>query len=258
MKIMLSYSRFFLLCFILNGCSGKPQQEIETPLVVTVADAKKYHKKPAGDYAANKQKIVAVQRTLKGRYEAAQNDSSRQLVLAEAEKKLTQHLLKNIIPFWYGTAWNFNGYTAEPGKGTVACGYFVSTTLLHSGFKLNRYLLAQQGPRQEAITVNLSDTLITLMDTDREEVKKYFKEQNLSDGLYFVGLDFHVGYLLKEDDNLFFIHANYIGSEGVVIEPVDSSKAFKSYNYYIGRISSNKNLIRKWILNEPIEIYQGQ
>jgi hypothetical protein len=120
MKIMLSYSRFFLVYFILNGCSGKPQQETETPLVVTVADAKKYYKKPAGNYAANKQKILAVQRRLKGRYEAAQNDSSRQVVLAEAGKNLTEHLLQNIIPFWYGTAWNFNGYTAEPGNGTVA------------------------------------------------------------------------------------------------------------------------------------------
>lgn len=247
----------FPLYLVLTACSAQSPQETATLPATAVFDIDKYYKKPPGDYAANKQLILIEQKALKDKYQAARNDSSRQLILREAGKNLTKHLLSNIIPFWYGTPWNFNGYTATPGTGTIACGYFVSTTLLHGGFNLNRYLLAQQNPQHEAITINLSDSLITLTNTNRENAKKHFIDHNLPYGLYFAGLDFHVGYLLKEQDNLFFIHANYIDAAGVVIEPTESSDAFKSQNYYISQISSNQNLARKWLFNEAIKIHQA-
>ncbi|MFT7592013.1 MAG: hypothetical protein ACI9UJ_001942, partial [bacterium] len=68
-------------------------------------------------------------------------------------------LVNSVFHFWYGTSWDFNGYTKTPNKGTVACGYFVSTTLKHIGFNVNRYKLAQQNPRNEALTIACGDTL---------------------------------------------------------------------------------------------------
>jgi hypothetical protein len=82
----------------------------------------------------------------------------------------------------------------------------------HCGFNLNRYRLAQQGPRDEAITINLSDNLIAFENINPDDTKKKYLA-GLDNGIYFVGLDFHVGYLLKEGDNLFFIHSNYIGAQ---------------------------------------------
>jgi hypothetical protein len=38
-------------------------------------------------------------------------------------------LSKTIFPHWYGTVWDYNGYTNTPKNGVIACGYFVSTTL---------------------------------------------------------------------------------------------------------------------------------
>jgi hypothetical protein len=40
--------------------------------------------------------------------------------------------------------WDYNGYTNTPKNGVIACGYFVSTTLKHFGFNLNRYDVAKK------------------------------------------------------------------------------------------------------------------
>ena len=39
----------------------------------------------------------------------------------------------SVFPHWMGTKWDFNGVSNVPGKGMIACGYFVSTTLKHVG-----------------------------------------------------------------------------------------------------------------------------
>ena len=67
-----------------------------------------------------------------------------------------------------------------------------------------------------------------------------------------MGLDFHVGYLLKENNEVFFIHSNYINQEGVKKESITESKAFVSKKYYIVAITENEKLVEKWILNDTI------
>jgi hypothetical protein len=61
-----------------------------------------------------------------------------------ARTYLMKTLKQQIFPSWYGTSWDFNGYTEKPLNGKIACGYFVTTTLKHIGFNLNRYKIAQQ------------------------------------------------------------------------------------------------------------------
>ena len=80
-----------------------------------------------------------------------------------------------------------------------------------------------------------------------------FKEIN--EGLYFVGLDFHVGYFYKKGNENYFIHSNYIDGK-VMIEMVENSEAFKSTKYYLSKISSNKEIALKWIQNKEISIVQ--
>lgn len=58
--------------------------------------------------------------------------------------QISRFITDSIIPCWYGTPWNFNGCTTEPGKGSIACGYFVTTVLKDAGLQLNRIKLAQQ------------------------------------------------------------------------------------------------------------------
>ncbi len=162
--------------------------------------------------------------------------------------------LLRIAPYWFGTKWDFNGYTNSPGRGVIACGYFVSTTLKHLGVNVNRYHLAQQNPLNEAKSIARGDSVRTRRNVSPVELGKTVFEK---EGLYFVGLDNHVGYVLSYRSFREFIHSNYIGSAGVVAEDIYSSEAFKSTSYYIAPISANKQFILDWILSKPVEVIRG-
>jgi hypothetical protein len=201
--------------------------------------------------------IHRVRESIRKKYEG-RNVAIDSLDMEIARQAVTKGLLEGIFPHWYGTAWDFNGYTDRPGKGAVACGYFVSTTLKHCGFDINRFTLAQQGPYHEALTLSLADTMDAIVKPE-EGMGKYFNDHGMTDGLYFAGLDMHVGYLYRKAPDLFFIHSNYTDSLTVVVEVADSSKAFNnSGQYYITPITSNDALIRKWILNEAIRVIRPQ
>ena len=161
----------------------------------------------------------------------------------------TNFLLNNIIPYWYGTEWDFNGYTSTPNEGVIACGYFVSTTLRDMGLDLNRYKQAQQGPENEAksISIETSDVLCF------EKENRHDALQELEQGIYFIGLDNHVGYLYKKSSQAYFIHSNYIDGR-VMIENTEYSEAFNSYNYNISKITGNKTLMKKWLKKEEIKV----
>lgn len=159
----------------------------------------------------------------------------------------TEGLLETIIPHWYGTPWDFNGYTDTPNKGKIACGYFVSTTLLHMGIVLDRYKLAQQGPRDEAIALSLHQGHRTFAGFPADARAKTINEA-LKEGLYFIGLDeSHVGYLLKREGELYLIHANYTGDAVVTIQPLMQS-VFKDFmTWHIAEITYNRALLGYWL-----------
>lgn len=171
-------------------------------------------------------------------------------ILQKTGKRFSKDFTEKMLPEWYGTAWTFTGHTEKPKQGSVACGYFVSTTLRDAGFNLNRFKLAQMAPYDEVKTVACGDSVEVFKNFDKTrftaEMLKY------EDGLYFVGLDFHVGFLQKSSNQIYFIHSNYIGQVGVMKETIADSKAIQSESYYVCSVSNNKKLIRKWILNEKI------
>ncbi len=208
---------------------------------------------PSGAYQSVKSKGVSLRNAFAEEYDQVTGDSLKNKILDQAGKTLTEYILNDIMPFWYGTPWTFEGHTDIPGEGTVACGYLVSTTLKHAGFNLNRYKLAQKAGKPAARSLSISGQIKTLSNCTRKAVKEYFLK-NKADGLYFVGLDCHVGYLLKRNGELFFIHSNYIRKEGVIIEPVEKSQAFASKVYCIGDITTDRQLMEYWINNKAIQI----
>ena len=98
--------------------------------------------------------------------------------------------------------------------------------------------------------MSCGETITTIKNSSLTELKKHFL--TLKDGIYFIGLDFHVGYILKEQQNVYIIHSNYINKQGVVKENIEKSKAASSSTYYIVPISNNQKLIKKWILNQSL------
>ncbi|MEO9531734.1 MAG: hypothetical protein ABJG68_13220 [Crocinitomicaceae bacterium] len=148
----------------------------------------------------------------------------------------------DIFPHWVGTSWDYNGYTNTPGKGKlVACGYFVSTPLKHMGFNWNRFKLAQMYSKKIAETLCTDVTKYTNQETMLDTIK------NRENHLYIVGLDSHVGMILKTDHGLWFVHSNYYGNEGPVKEIAAESQALDdSGSYYLGTFSSDENM-RNWL-----------
>ena len=188
-------------------------------------------------------KVEKEREILKEKYIKQANKSQ---TLEEARKQLTEYLYQDVFNHWYATKWSFEGHTETPKQGTIACGYFVSTTLRDVGFKLNRYKLAQKSPEDEAKVIACGTSIEKLQNVSKQELKKYFLKQK--DGIYFIGLDFHVGYIYKNNQEVYFIHSNYIENKGVMKETIENSKAIVSSKYYITSITHNDNLIKKWLL----------
>lgn len=199
-------------------------------------------------YTSIKNKVNTSRKQVAQSYKNATNKSES---LNQIRDKFTTHLVSDIIPQWYGTKWSFDGYSEIPKSGSIACGYFVSTTLRDVGLNINRYKLAQKAPYHEAEVIACGTTIETLQDKSKEELKAYFIK-NKKDGLYFIGLDFHVGFILKEGQNIYFIHSNYINNSGPIKEKIDDSRVIKSSVYHFCNITHNDVLLKKWLNNEVV------
>jgi len=190
----------------------------------------------------------------KGTYNSTKSEISKLRKTKNSGKDLEDYLLNKIIPHWYGTPWDFNGYTAIPNQGVIACGYFVSTTLLHVGININRYHLAQQGGTNEAKSLAIEDKnwkTIWGIDSLQSVMKRDYEN-----GLYFVGLDNHVGYLYMKNKELYFIHSNYIDDK-VMLEKAQYSAAFQSNIYVIAEITTNEELLEKWRKGEVVNVIRN-
>ena len=182
-------------------------------------------------------------------YKVFENKDS---VLLVAGEYLENKLCHEVYRHWEGTPWDFSGYTNTPQKGVIACGYFVSTTLKHTGLNLNRYKMAQQSALSEVKTLDKNHKYYT---GDLEGFIKY-AEKNLNDGLYIIGLSNHVGYLHIKKCEMNFIHSNYYDpGNGVTKERVEDSQALLfNTDFVVGEISGNKNLIKKFLFNEKVNV----
>ena len=162
---------------------------------------------------------------------------------------LHHHLSSSIFPQWYGVEWDYNGYTNDPSEGQIACGYFVSTTLKHIGFNLNRYDLAKQ----------YSLSIVKSLDQDFRKFKSIEPTLEFIDSqvdqLYVVGLSNHVGFLSKEKGKIYFVHSNYMEPVAVEKELASESEALRSSNVFVlGKISHNEALNEKYKKKTKIDI----
>lgn len=185
--------------------------------------------------------------------------ANKELITDSLSNIFKFYLVNRIIPFWEGTEWSFEGHTSIPGKGEIACGYFVSTTLKDVGMNLNRYKLAQQSPINEASSLALNTEVIEIAENSIEEnISKI--NSTLKEGIHFIGFESsHVGYILKEKGQLYLIHSNYIGFKGVEIEEIEESEVFASYNrYYLTELSTNENLLKSWVEGTEVKVISQQ
>lgn len=205
------------------------------------------------DYAKAKLNAKKLQQNLGEKYRLLDDSLRKEVFLDSALLLFTDYLLNGLIPFWYGTEWEFDGSTAIPNKGTIACGYFVSTTLKQMGVEVNMYKLAQQNPENEAKSVAIEDFYFKSYDYLGVKSEIFTELKSYEDGLYFAGLDYHVGYLYIKKEQSYFIHSNYIDGY-VMVELIENSEAFISETYFISNISGNRAFGLKWLFNEEVEV----
>ena len=238
----------------LPGQADKPLPESSGAFVYPVdsADWARYGirlKPEAGTYAGAKTNAQKRRSELAGafRHGAVSLDS--------AGVVFEKILLEGIVPHWYGTPWSFEGHTETPGSGRIACGYFISTSLLHAGVRLNRYRLAQQNPETEAKAIAMGDPVSVFRGDWLREVAPVL-QTTLKDGLYFAGLGgSHVVYLLKRKGALFVLHSNYTYPAQVLIEPAGERSVISNYpEFFIVPVSGNKRLIEAWLLGTELRV----
>ncbi|NJL11734.1 MAG: hypothetical protein HC913_01030 [Microscillaceae bacterium] len=112
------------------------------------------------------------------------NDTSRKIhILSEARHFLRQTLFEELVPFWLDTEWDYNGTTEMPRQGTIACGYFVSTLLLHLGFSFDKYRLSQMPSSEMIKQLCHLPSIKTIYKNDFQALLHHLHQQE--DGVFF-------------------------------------------------------------------------
>lgn len=215
--------------------------------------------KPKGNYKEIKRRIEIKQKKFQEAYQLADNEVYKREIVHQAGVYITKELLNGLFPHWYGTTWAFDGYSATPQKGTIGCSYFVSTTLLHAGFNLNRYQLAQQGPVSEARSLAIDSIPLPIDLMGNFNRFDTIIEQTCGEGLYFIGLGHsHVGYLFYREGEIYFIQSSYGKSGAVVIDYANESDVLTTFSdFTLVPITTNYLLIQHWLMGEEITIVKG-
>ena len=182
---------------------------------------------------------------------AAQGDGPRHVVVREAAHYLEGVLINVVLPRWNGTPWSFSGTSTTPGTGTIACGYFVSTTLEEAGLRVERRRLAQQAAEDIILTLAPPGAVSRFSDVPVEKFGAAVAAKG--DGLYVVGLDNHVGFLIVRSGEVLFHHSSYVGSTAVVREKaVESPPLVQSRYRVVGKLFTEDTLVEAWIRGTPV------
>ena len=202
-------------------------------------ESSKSLKKHLSDYAKLKKSIQRRKKKIK---------SMNQLKLRGkqnmAKAYISTTLVDSIFPYWLGTPWDFNGYTEKPRDGKIACGYFVSTTLRDVGFQINRYKIAQKGAT-DIIKALCGPEAIQRFGNHSKF--KSFVDQKQEGHVMIIGLDYHVGFLFRKNNQTYFAHSDYFNNK-VVIEKIEDSTSLKqSRSYVVADLFYNSILLNKWL-----------
>jgi hypothetical protein len=217
-----------------------------TPVVLGIACSVPSPAVPA--YAALKGSIEVRRLAFHRSYQLG-DSIGKAAVIDSARTYLFDRIALDIMPCWYGTPWDFNGITRMPGQGKIACGYFVNTVLQDAGFRLPRIKWSQMAA--EPITVKVSHRIKRFRDRPVSEVEAYIHAQG--DGLYKVGLDSHVGFIVKRGDQVRFVHSSYYQREvGVLSEPLEGYNPLAHSRYRIVGSLLGDAMMRAWILGTDL------
>lgn len=192
---------------------------------------------------------------LSARHAKAASAAQKTAIENEA-RVILEHSLPAMMRCWIGTKWDFNGTASKPGKGKIACGYFVSTVLRDAGLDVNRYRLAQQP------SANIIHTFIDKKDCTKnigQDFELFVKDMaERTPGIYICGLDTHVAFIINRSDGFRFIHSSGTRPWCVVDESPEHAGVLKRSNWrMLGNLTANEKFIRAWLEGQPIKVVRN-
>lgn len=210
------------------------------------------HEPDRETYDVMKQDLERWRKKLHDKHRKARTEEARRVVENDA-RVLLESVLPEMMRCWLGTPWDFNGTAAGPGKDPVACGYFVSTVLHDAGFRVDRYRLAQQPSSRILTSLIPGDTCRLMVDLPYEQFAS--EVTHMMPGVYVVGLDTHVAFLVVNTDGFRFIHSSGSKPWRVVDEGEESADVLQKSRWrMLGNLTADEALLRKWLAREAIPV----
>ena len=236
MKIII----FFLLLsgLISTNCKGqRSPQSVEGTQIIVASTS------PVDSYQEKLQAIESQRLHLAREYA---DSADKKEVLEKSRKLFVAAIDHGVFPFWYGTDWDFYGTTETPKQGKIACGYFVTTVLRDVGVKVQRVSLAQQASENIIKSLTSEPYIKRFRNVAIEKFVEDIKA--FGEGFYIVGLDNHVGFILNDGNDVYFVHSSYVEPSEVIKEKALTSPVLSSSKYrVIGKISADNSFLRKWL-----------
>lgn len=153
---------------------------------------------------------------------------------------------------WLGTRWGLGApQTRRPGEGKINCGTFVGTVLRDAGFVVDVERLQRQPSRLIIASFVGAGRMRTWSNASMERFLAGV--DRMGPGLYIIGLDFHVGFLVHTGDDLRFVHASYV-TRTVVDEPAAAARPIADSKYrVVGKLLDRGN-VRDWLEGNRIRV----
>lgn len=196
------------------------------------------------EYKSFLEEIKEKKEKYKVEYQKADTKEKQEII--EKVQELFLDNTEEIFAYWYGTSYDLNGTSQTPGEGKIACGYFVTTVIRDAGFGIDRVRMAQMAS-EEAIKKLVDD----------KKIKRFHKIKNVEfvkaarkqgDGLYVVGLDTHIGFLLIKGKETFFIHSTSTIPHCVIREDAEISPTLRNSKYKVlAKLSDDESFLIRWL-----------
>lgn len=157
-----------------------------------------------------------------------------------------KHITQKVFPYWYGTKWDFNGTTEMPQEGSIACGYFVTTTLRDMGVPINRMKMAQCASEEMIRSLTSKENIHHISNVPLAKFEE--KLVSYGNGLYIIGLDNHTGFIFIDGNEHYFIHSTGWFPFKVVKDVISESSVLSKSKYrVVGKISDDETFLKNWV-----------
>ena len=162
-------------------------------------------------------------------------------------------VLPEMMRCWLGTPWDFHGTAEGPGEDPIACGYFVSTVLQDAGFRLDRYRLAKQPSSRILTTFVPRDDCQLMVDVPYETFTRDLTA--MEPGIYLVGLDTHVAFLVVDREGFRFVHSSGANPHCVVDESARDADVLRNSRWrMMANLTADQDALRKWLSGQSFAV----